>query len=443
MLQFALGDLRYGSRQLRKNPGFAIVAVAALAVGIGANTGVFGIVNALLLHSLPFREPQRLAVLRNFFPPHDSAKQFEDWRQRSAYLEDAALTEELDVNLNGDGVAVRAHVAQTSWNFFEVLGAKLALGSGFTPEEEVDGTGWGLPGRNAVAVIGYGVWQRLFGGDPRILGATIRVDGHALTIIGVAPPGFDYPGKSVLWKPAAFSSGNNGWSTIGRLNREVTWEQARAAFVVEAAQSAQQGSGMENPALRPRLGSLQEGLAGSVNSASLIFQGVMMLVLLIACANVANLLVARTLDRLPELSIRAALGASRGRLAGQLLSECALLSVMASIAGLVLALWITSLAAKVEPPPLGAQSYSIWDGKVSCVHDGGVGTDDLFVWCFAVDLRGIHCGCAVAEFWRSERDASDTRNPDGSSGNAGDDTACRFCVSGSRVCTSDRNRPRL
>ena len=210
-------DFRYTLRLWASRPWHAGFAIAALAIGIGANTGVFSVVNALLLRSLPFHEPDRLALLHEFIPPHDSAKQFHDWRQQSAYLADAALFEEHDANLGGVRVGSRAHVAQTPWNFFSVLGTQPMLGRGFAPEDDVDGTGWGLPGRNAVAVIGYGLWQQLFGGDPKVLGATIRIDGNPLTIIGVAPPGFDYPGKAVLWKPAAFSPGNNGWETIARL----------------------------------------------------------------------------------------------------------------------------------------------------------------------------------------------------------------------------------
>ena len=226
-------DFRYTLRLWASRPWHAGFAITALAIGIGANTGVFSVVNALLLRSLPFQEPDRLALLHQFIPPHDSAKQFHDWRQQSAYLADAALFEENDVNLGGVRVGSRAHVAQTSWNFFSVLGTQPMLGSGFAPEDDVDGTGWGLPGRNAVAVIGYGLWQQLFGGDPKVLGATIRIDGNPLTVVGVAPPGFDYPGKAVLWKPAAFSPGNNGWGTVARLKPGITWPQARAAFAVE------------------------------------------------------------------------------------------------------------------------------------------------------------------------------------------------------------------
>src|SRR5262245_41093796 len=139
-------DVRYALRLWTSRPWQTVFAIAALAIGIGANTGVFSVVNALLLRSLPFREPDRLALLRQFIPPHDSAKQFHDWRQQSAYLADAALFEEFDVNLGGVQVVSRAHVAQVSWNFFSVLGTQPILGRGFAPRDDVDGMGWGLPG---------------------------------------------------------------------------------------------------------------------------------------------------------------------------------------------------------------------------------------------------------------------------------------------------------
>jgi len=362
-------DVKYSLRLWAGRPWHTGFAIAALAIGIGANMGVFSVVNALLLRSLPFHEPDRLALFHQFIPPHDSANDFHDWRQQSAYLADAALFEENDVNLGrvnlvGLRVGSRAHVAQTSWNFFSVLGTQPVLGTAFVPDEDVNGTGWGPPGRNAVAVIGYGVWQQLFGGDPKVLGATIRIDGNPLTVVGVAPPGFDYPGKAVLWKPAAFSPGNNGWGTIARLKPGITWPQARAALAVEVERGSPTPGGIDYSSLHPIITSLQDGLAGPVKNASLMFMGAVVLVLLIACTNVASLLIARTTDRATELSIRSALGASRARLARQLLTECLLLSFVATLAGLLMAFWITSVAAKIEPPPLGAQSYSILDGRV-------------------------------------------------------------------------------
>jgi putative ABC transport system permease protein len=355
-------DLKYALKLWAARPWQTAFAIAALAIGIGANTGVFSVVNALLLRSLPFREPDRLALAHDFIPPHDTAKQFHEWTGQSTYLADAALFEEFDVNLGGTPVASRVHLAQTSWNFFSVLGTAPVLGRAFAAEDEADGTGWGLPGRNAVAVISYGLWQQLFGADPRVLGATIRIDGNPLTIIGVAPPGFDFPHRSAAWKAAAFSPGNNGWGTVARLKPAVTWAQARAAFAVDAERLSATDEGRNT--LRPGITSLQDALAGPAKNASLLFMGAVVLVLLIACTNVANILSARTADRMAEFSIRSALGASGGRLARQLFTEGLLLSCVATLAGLVIAYWTTSLAAKVKPATLAAQSYSILDGRV-------------------------------------------------------------------------------
>jgi putative ABC transport system permease protein len=359
-----LQDARYGLRMLRKSPSFTAVTVLTLALGIGANTAIFSVVNTLLLHSLPFYESDRLALLQNFFPPHDSAKQFHDWQQRSPYLVDAGLFEGLDVNVGGARCSMRVRLSQTSWNFFSALGTRPILGHGFAPGDEADAPGWGLPGRNAVAVIGYGLWQQLFGGDPKALGATIRADGNSLTIIGVAPPGFDYPAGTALWKPAAFSPGNNGWVTIARLKSGTSWAQARAAFAVEAEQRSSEPTMTQSSDLRPRMTSLRDGLLGPVKDAALMLMGAVILVLLIACTNIANLLTARTTDRAAELSIRSALGASRTRLARQLLTECLLLSLVATLVGLLVAYCTIPLAAKVEPPPLSVQSYSILNGHV-------------------------------------------------------------------------------
>ena len=355
-------DVRYTLRLWAVRPWQTGFAIAALAIGMGANTGVFSVVNALLLRSLPFREPDRLAFVREFIPPHDTVAEFHEWKQQSAYLANTALVEEFDVNLGGARVASRVHVAQTSSNFFDVLGIQLVLGRGFASEDDVNGTGWGLPGRNAVAVIGYGLWQQLFGADPTVLGASIRIDGHPLTVIGIAPPGFDFPGGAVLWKPAAFSSGNNGWATVARLKPGIPWAQARAAFAVEAKRLSSTQEGPHD--LHPTIGPLQNALAGSAKNDSLMFMGAVVLVLVLACTNVANTLSARTLDRMPELFIRSALGASDGRLARQLFTECLLLSIVATLAGLAIASWTTSLAAKAEPHTLAAQSYSTLDARV-------------------------------------------------------------------------------
>jgi len=354
-------DLHFGARMLCKSSGMSTVAVLTLALSIGANAGVFSVVNTLLLRSLPFREPDRLALLQNFVPPHDTAAQFHDWRRQRQYFADAAVFEDIDLNLRGGRGVIRAHCAATSWNFFSVLGTQPTLGDGFAPGDDVDATGQGLPGRNAVAVIGYGLWQELFGGNPKALGATIRVEGNSLTVIGVAPPGFDYPNKTVVWKPGAFNPGNDGWVVIGRLNPGISLARAGAKFAAEVSADPAGGNNLDR---RPKMISLRDALLGPVKDASLMLMGAVGLVLLIACTNLAGLLMAHTAERAAELSVRAAVGASRVRLARQLLTECLLLSSVAAVAGLLVAFWTTSLAAKVEPPPLGAQSYSILNGPV-------------------------------------------------------------------------------
>lgn len=358
-------DAGHTFRLWRRRPGQVAFAVLALAVGIGANTGIFSVVNALLLRSLPFRRPGRLAYLsQDYQPPHDSTGQFHEWRGQSPYLADAAVFEQFDVNLGGAGEWRRAHAVQTSWNFFQVLGAPPVLGRAFSPGEDVDGRGWGPPGRNAVAVISYGLWQDIYGGDRRALGATLRLDGNPLTVIGVAPPGFDYPGKAVIWKPAAFAPGNNGWETVGRLKPGITWPQARAAFAAEASRWWPNRTALEKHKDALALTPLRDELAGPARSGSLVLMACAGLILLIACTNVANLLMARTADRAAEFSIRSALGASRARLGRQLLAECLLLSLAAGGAGILIALWTASVAAKLQPAPLAAQAYSLVDGRV-------------------------------------------------------------------------------
>ncbi len=352
-------DFRHTLRLWARHPWHTGFAMAALAIGIGANTGVFSVVNALLLRSLPFHEPDRLASFspQEFIPPHDRAKQFHEWRAQSTYLADAALVEENDVNLGGARDAARVHIAQTSWNFFSTLGTQPVVGRAFLPDDDT-------AGRSDIAIVGYGLWQQFFAGHRSVLGSTIRVDGKPLTIVGVAPPGFDFPGNSVLWRPAEFSSGNNGWQTIARLTPGLEWAQARAAFDAEVDRLSPNSGTRDAANSRPRMRPLRDSLSGPAKSASLMLMAGVGLVLLIACINVANLLMARTADRVAELSLRSALGASRARLGQQLLTECLLLSFVAAVAGLVVANWTVSLAVKAQPPPLSVQEYSILDVRV-------------------------------------------------------------------------------
>jgi len=354
-----LQDGRYTLRLWARHPLHTVFMIAALAIGIGATTGGFSVVNTLLLRSLPFNDPERLASFHpnEFIPPHDNSKQFHDWREQSTYLANAALVDKSDVNIGMPHEAVRVHAANASWNLFAVLGTPAALGRTFQAGEDALDSA-------QVAVIGYGLWQQLFGGDRSAIGSSIPVNGKNLTIIGVMPPGFDYPRDTVIWLPAKFSEGNNGWTTVARLKPGVTWSQARAAFEADVNRFSPAPGHLDPSSPPPKIRSLREALAGPVASASLMLMAGMVLILLIACTNVANLLMARITDRTSELSIRSALGASRGRLKRQLLTECLLLCAVSALAGLLVAAGVTSVAAKVQPPPLSTMSYSLFDVRV-------------------------------------------------------------------------------
>ncbi|MGP0075305.1 MAG: ADOP family duplicated permease [Bryobacteraceae bacterium] len=346
-------DSKHALRLWAKRPWQTGFAVFALAVAIGANTGVFSMVNALLLRSLPFRDPDRLVLLRTAMLPHDSGAQFDQWRQSSKYLEDAALSAQKDANLGDSDHMIRIHAAQTSWNFFSLLGVRPHIGREF------------LPGDTDDVLISYGLWQELYGGSERALGKAVFLDGQPLRIVGVMPPDFDYPNKSVAWKSATLTRGNNGWDTIGRLKRGISWPEARGEYEAEvAARSPVHRKESPMRGWQAGMFPLRDALAGPVKTASLLLLSAVLLILLIACANLANLMLARTADRQQEFSVRSALGASRARLTQQLMTECLLLAFLSAGFGVIVALGATSVLAKAEPGPLHSQTYSILDGRV-------------------------------------------------------------------------------
>ena len=356
-------DLRHATRVYRKRPVATGLALAALALAIGATTGIFSVLNALLIRSLPFREPDRLVELTEWPVGLRSGRNaVQAWREGNQYLEDIAFHSTQPMNLGIGSESLRVTASETTANFLQLLGAEPELGRGFSADEEV-------PGKNTVAVIGYGLWQQAYGGDPRAIGSTIRLNGMPLTIVGVAPRQFDFPDKTAVWTPSAYwgmPALYHVYQAIGRLKHGVGIHQAAALYLADMDRVAE-GQKNRSRAARensPRLLPLKDRLAGPVRPASLVLMGLMVFVLLIACANLAHLLLSRATERRQELAIRASLGASRARLTRQLITEATVLTAAAAIAGLGVAQWTARLAGMAQPAQLGSREYSVLDWRV-------------------------------------------------------------------------------
>jgi len=360
-------DLRYGARMLLKNPGFTSIAVITLALGIGANASIFSVVNAVLLRPLPFKEPERLIMIRETklpqFPEFSvSPGNFLDWKRRNTVFERLVAVRTPSFNLIGTGDPEQLIGMRVTDGFFAILGAKPELGREFLPEED-------QPGRNNVVILSHGLWQRRFGGDPKIMDQTITLSGQIYTVIGVMPATFSFGGsETALWTPMGFTSddaqnhGGHFLSAIGQLKPGATLEQARSEMSAIAGQLAQEYPDA-NAGWNVKLLPLQEFIVRSVETTLLVLLGAVAFVLLIACANVANLLLARAAGREKEIAIRTALGAGRARIVRQLLTESALLALAGGVAGLLLAKWGTALLLKLAPQNLPRMSDVSLDGR--------------------------------------------------------------------------------
>lgn len=357
-------DLRFAMRIYRRRPMSAAIAVGALALGIGVSTGVFSVASALLLRDLPFWDASRLVELRSSpFSAGNGRAGFSAWRKQNSYLEDAATFSTSEMNLNSGRDALRVRVTETSANFFGLLGTRSDVGRTFARDED-------KTGENHVAVISHRLWLQSYGGDPAVLGTVMHLDGSAVTVIGVAPAGFDYPGNVDIWIPTVFDfetipkHGAALWQTIGRLRARITLAQARQQFNAEALRASPGRFRRDDQG--PAMVGLRDQITSQVRQSVLILAAVVVLVLLTACANVAQLLLSRTVERRQELALRAALGASRSRLVQQLTVEATALTLAGSAIGLIVAFCVARMASAVLPAQLSTQNYTLLDWRVLC-----------------------------------------------------------------------------
>ena len=376
-LESLLQDLRFALRMLRKNPGFTAVAVLTLALGIGANTTIFSVTNALLLQApAGIERPDQLVLLfrrlaHNRAEMNVSYPNFNDWRDQNQVFSGLAAYKTIWLGLSAEGGSGRVQGAVVSGNYFDVLRVRPALGRTFLPEEDR------LPGAYPVAVVSYGLWQRRFGSDPGLVGREIRINGHAFTVVGIAPRGFKgtVVGESPeIWVPMMMEGqvtapdlqgwmGKRNWSlvqVIGRVKPDVSLEQAQENMDTVARQlehaypKENKGVGI---VLLPKITLYPWGRAKVVEFGVLL-TAVVGLVLLIACANMANLLLARAATRQKEIALRQTLGASRARVVSQLLTESVLLALMGGALGLLLANWAAHILSKL---PAGATFLPVGD----------------------------------------------------------------------------------
>ncbi|MGC2464430.1 MAG: ABC transporter permease, partial [Candidatus Acidiferrum sp.] len=348
-------DVRCGLRMLRKHTGFTLVAVLTLALGIGANTAIFSVIHAVLLNPLPYDHPERITLVRESNPSRGfpqfsvSPPNYMDWKKGATSFSEMASISRGQFSYTGGAEPERLIGARVGASFFSVLGAEPALGRTFLSEDDV-------VGKASVVVLSHGLWTQHFGSDPQVIGKSLTIDGQSYRVIGVMRNGFQFPRGVELWLPSEFEErdlspkarGAHYLTVIARLKPGTSLAQAQAEMAAISERMEQQYPAT-NSGWTSKVVSLNDATVGNIRPTLLVLFGAVGFLLLIACANVANLLLARATARQREIAIRFSLGASRLRIARQLLTESILLSGIASAAGLLLAEWAIR-ALRTLPP---------------------------------------------------------------------------------------------